>query len=67
LRGATKNEIARTLMISRHTVKVHVKAVYAKLNVTSLAELSARPLNEHIGPALAGNKSREFDFFAPAS
>jgi DNA-binding CsgD family transcriptional regulator len=41
-RGASKEEIARALWISRHTVKDHVKAIYAKLRVASRAELGAK-------------------------
>ena len=52
---------ARALWISRHTVKDHVKAVYAKLRVASRAELSAKLFHEHIAPGLAGQQVRQFD------
>jgi DNA-binding CsgD family transcriptional regulator len=59
-RGATNDEIARALWISRHTVKDHVKAVYAKIGVASRAELSATLFHEHIVPSLDGAVVRDF-------
>jgi DNA-binding CsgD family transcriptional regulator len=59
-RGATNDEIARSLWISRHTVKDHVKAVYAKLGVASRAELSAKLFHEHVVPSLDGDRIRDF-------
>jgi DNA-binding CsgD family transcriptional regulator len=59
-RGATNDEIARSLWISRHTVKDHVKAVYAKLGVTSRAELSAKLFYEHLGPSLESDRVRDY-------
>ncbi len=59
-RGATNEEIARALWISRHTVKDHVKAVYAKLGVGGRAELSAKLFHEHIAPRLDNQRVREF-------
>lgn len=60
VRGAANDEIARALWISRYTVKDHVKAVYAKLQVTSRAELSAKLFHEHIAPRLGSQQIREF-------
>jgi DNA-binding CsgD family transcriptional regulator len=60
-RGATNDEIARTLWISRYTVRDHVKAIYAKLGVASRAELSAKLFHEHIAPRLDGQRIREFN------
>lgn len=60
IRGATNDEIARILWISRHTVKDHVKAVYAKLYVTSRAELSAKLFFEHVAPAFGSQQLRDF-------
>ena len=58
-RGASNDEIARTLLISRLTVKDHVKAIYAKLGVASRAELSAKLFHEHIAPHLDPERIRE--------
>jgi len=60
VRGETNDEIARLLWISRHTVKDHVKAVYAKLGVASRAELSARLFYEDVVPKLGYQQLREF-------
>jgi len=62
-RGATNEEIARALWISRYTVKDHAKAVYAKLGVGSRAELTAKLYHEHIDPHLGSEDVRDF---APA-
>ena len=59
-RGATNDEIAQELWISRHTVKDHAKAVYAKLKVAGRAELSAKLFHEHIAPRLDSQRVREF-------
>jgi DNA-binding CsgD family transcriptional regulator len=59
-RGASNEEIAQTLWISRHTVKDHVKAVYAKLKVASRAELSAKLFQDHVAPRLDNQTIREF-------
>jgi DNA-binding CsgD family transcriptional regulator len=66
-RGSSTDEIARTLWISRHTVKDHVKAVYAKIGVTSRAELSAKLFHERIVPTLDDQRGREFTTLAAAS
>jgi DNA-binding CsgD family transcriptional regulator len=62
-RGASNDEIARSLWISRHTVKDHVKAIYAKLRVATRAELSAKLFYEGVSPVLDEQRVREF---APA-
>ncbi|MBO0815250.1 MAG: hypothetical protein J2P30_08930 [Actinobacteria bacterium] len=66
VRGATTDDIARELWISRYTVKDHVKAVYAKLQVTSRAELSAKLFHEHIAPQLGSQHIRQFGRAEPA-
>jgi len=62
-RGATNEEIAQALWISRYTVKDHAKAVYAKLGVGSRAELTAKLFHDHIAPQLGSPDIRDF---APA-
>lgn len=42
LAGLTIDELARRLTISRHTVRDHCKAIFAKLGVASRPELTAR-------------------------
>jgi DNA-binding CsgD family transcriptional regulator len=59
-RGARNDEIARALWISRHTVKDHVKAVYAKLRVANRAELSAKLFHEHVAPSLGSDRVRDY-------
>jgi len=65
-RGASNEEIARALWISRYTVKDHAKAVYAKLGVGGRAELAAKLFHEHIAPQLDGQRIREFGPAEPA-
>jgi DNA-binding CsgD family transcriptional regulator len=65
-RGASNEEIARALWISRYTVKDHVKAVYAKLGVGGRAELTAKLFHEHIAPQLDGQRIREFGSAEPS-
>ena len=45
LRGLTTAEIARSLFISRHTLSDHMKAIFAKLGVSSRSELTAMLLD----------------------
>lgn len=44
LRGYSVEEMSRSLFVSQHTVRDHVKSIYAKTGATSRAELSARAL-----------------------
>jgi DNA-binding NarL/FixJ family response regulator len=62
-RGWATKQIARGLSITHHTVKDHTKAIYAKLEVTSRAELTAKLFYEHHAPSLGPGAVREF---APA-
>jgi DNA-binding CsgD family transcriptional regulator len=62
-RGWSTKQIARGLSITHHTVKDHTKAIYAKLEVTSRAELTAKLFYEHHAPSLGPGAVREF---APA-
>jgi DNA-binding CsgD family transcriptional regulator len=52
LRGTATQDIAASLHISPHTVRDHVKAIFAKLGVSSRAELAALLMG-----ALAGSRS----------
>jgi DNA-binding CsgD family transcriptional regulator len=49
-RGASTADIGHTLFISRHTVRDHVKAILAKVGVSSRAELVAKLFAEHYAP-----------------
>lgn len=51
-RGMSTAEIAATLVISPHTVRDHLKAVFAKAGASSRGELVARLFTEHYWPAL---------------
>ncbi|MEU7073128.1 LuxR C-terminal-related transcriptional regulator [Streptomyces narbonensis] len=51
-RGMTTAEMATTLFISPHTVRDHIKTVFAKAGVSSRGELVARLFIEHYWPAL---------------
>jgi DNA-binding CsgD family transcriptional regulator len=44
IRGLGSEQIARQLFISRHTVRDHTKAIFAKAHVSSRPELVARVL-----------------------
>jgi DNA-binding NarL/FixJ family response regulator len=48
VRGLGIDDIAHTLSISRHTVRDHVKVIFAKLGVTSRPELTAKIVDEHV-------------------
>lgn len=51
-RGLGTAEIASTLFISPHTVRDHLKAVFAKAGVSSRGALVARLFTEHVWPTL---------------
>lgn len=51
LRGLPTGDIARTLFISRHTLSDHIKAIFAKLGVTSRPELTALLLDVASSPS----------------
>ena len=48
--GATNREIGTRLFLSPHTVRDHVKAVFAKVGVSSRGELVAKLFAEHYAP-----------------
>jgi len=50
LRGDSNRSAARALGISEHTVKEHLKSVFAKVGVFSRSELAARLLHEQYLP-----------------
>lgn len=50
LRGESNRAAARALGISEHTVKEHLKSVFAKVGVLSRGELAARLLRDHYLP-----------------
>lgn len=47
LQGKTNKNVARDLCISEHTVEDHLKAIFAKVGVSSRGELTARIFAEH--------------------
>lgn len=47
LQGKTNKGMARDLRISEHTVEDHLKAIFAKVGVSSRGELTARIFTEH--------------------
>ena len=60
VRGLSNEEVARTLHITRYTVKDHVKAIYAKLGVATRHELTAKLFAEHHVPALASGRVQQY-------
>jgi DNA-binding CsgD family transcriptional regulator len=52
VRGLTIDDIAQALWLSRHTVRDHVKAIFAKAGVTSRPELTAKLFAEQFLPEL---------------
>ena len=51
-RGLSNPEIAAELFLSPHTVRDHLKAIFAKISVTSRGELVAKLFADHYGPAI---------------
>ena len=47
LQGKANKAVARDLRISEHTVEDHLKAIFAKVGVSSRGELTARIFAEH--------------------
>jgi DNA-binding CsgD family transcriptional regulator len=57
-RGASTAEIAAELVVSPHTVRDHVKAIFAKADVTSRGELTAKLFAEFYEPVHAADVIR---------
>jgi DNA-binding CsgD family transcriptional regulator len=55
-RGLANQEIAAQLFLSPHTVRDHLKAIFAKVGVGSRGELVAKLFAEHYAPALHDNQ-----------
>ncbi len=51
-RGLANQEIAADLFLSPHTVRDHLRAIFAKVGVSSRGELVAKLFAEHYAPAL---------------
>jgi DNA-binding CsgD family transcriptional regulator len=56
-RGLTNQEIAAELFLSTHTVRDHLKAIFAKLDVSTRGELVARLFAEQYAPRLHEEQS----------
>ena len=56
LRGLPTGQIAQTLFISRHTLSDHMKAIFAKLGVTSRPELTALLLDHVPADSSSGRR-----------
>jgi DNA-binding CsgD family transcriptional regulator len=52
VRGLSNRQVARTLIVTEHTVESHLKHVYEKLNVHSRSQLLARYFAEMYDPDL---------------
>jgi DNA-binding CsgD family transcriptional regulator len=60
-RGLGTEEIAQALFLSPHTVRGHLKALFAKVGVASRGELVARLFADHYHGQLAGTTSTMLD------
>ena len=56
VRGLTIDEIAQALWLSRHTVRDHTKAIFAKAGVSSRPELTAKLFAEQFLPELEAKR-----------
>ncbi|WP_309116465.1 helix-turn-helix transcriptional regulator [Saccharothrix sp.] len=57
-RGLSSAQTARALHLSQHTVRDHVKAVFAKTGVTSRGELAAKLHTDHYRGLNQGSRVR---------
>ena len=64
-RGLSNPEIATELFVSPHTIRDHLKAIFAKVGVGSRGELVAKLFAEHYAPELhaPGNASVQHAYF----
>ncbi|RBQ22220.1 hypothetical protein DP939_04835 [Spongiactinospora rosea] len=60
VRGLTVAEIAERLLISPHTVRDHLKAVYGKAEVSGRGELVARLFADHSWPSVNRPQARVY-------
>lgn len=60
-RGLSTAQLARRLVLSQHTVRDHVKSVFAKTGVSSRGELVALLYTEHYRPLNPGTRVRVWD------
>ncbi|MET9243325.1 helix-turn-helix transcriptional regulator [Nonomuraea sp. NPDC003709] len=56
-RGHSTSELAARLHLSPHTVRDHLKAIFAKVDASSRGELVARLFGEHALPIACAWKS----------
>lgn len=64
--GHTNAEIARTLGVSGHTVADHLKRIYAKLDVVTRGELTAKLFHDYYLPRVAAGRPAGSDgWFLP--
>jgi two-component system nitrate/nitrite response regulator NarL len=50
-RGASNKEIARSLMLAESTVKIHVRNILRKLNLTSRVQVAIYAVGQDAAPA----------------
>jgi DNA-binding CsgD family transcriptional regulator len=60
-RGLSTEQLAARLFISRHTVRDHLKAIFAKTGVSSRGELVAALYTEHYSPSDGTGRVRVWD------
>jgi DNA-binding NarL/FixJ family response regulator len=61
-RGATNREIAETLIVSEHTVKVHVRNILNKLNLRNRQQVAAYAVQEGLVPDIKSENENPSEF-----